>query len=64
MPGLSFPCVCCHSPNAEDEYHWWLDDGQEIVWKLCDRCCEFAVEMVECISNLEDELERWIKNGT
>lgn len=64
MPELSYPCVCCHKGWAVDEYHWFLDCGTEIVWKLCEECCEFAVEMVECISNLEDELERWMRNGT
>lgn len=59
MSELSYPCVCCHRPYAEDEYHWWLDDGQEIVWKLCEGCCEFAVDVVESISNLEWEVERW-----
>ena len=59
MSGLSYPCVCCHSPNAEDEYHWFEPGGQEIVWKLCDRCCEFAVSMVELFSNIETEMVAW-----
>ncbi len=61
MPGLSYPCVCCHAP-AEDEYHWW-HEGQEIVWRLCGECCEFAVDVVEIVSNLETEVEAWIRSG-
>lgn len=51
--------MCCHKRGAEDEYHWFLDDGTEIVWKLCGECCDFAVEMVELVSNLETEVETW-----
>ena len=57
MSGLSYPCVCCHTA-AVDEYHWWWE-GQEIVWKLCEGCCDFAVDMVELFSNLETEMEAW-----
>lgn len=59
MPGLSYPCVCCHKRGAEDEYHWFLDCGTEIVWKLCEVCCEFACEMVELFSHIEQEMVAW-----
>lgn len=60
MPGS---CFACSSP-ASDEYHFFefvpaLGREAEVVWDLCDRCCEFAVDVVESISNLEWEVERW-----
>ena len=63
-------CYCYNCPNpGDDEYTYMeyvpaLEREFPVTWKLCASHCEFAVEMVECISNLEDELERWIKNGT
>ena len=59
MHELSFRCVGCKGrTKATDEYHWFMDDGQEIVWHLCDKCCEFAVDVVESISQLDNEKER------
>lgn len=62
--GLS-DCVCCARP-ADDEYHWYetvraYGEVAEVrvVWKLCGECCEFAVDVVESVSNLEEEVERW-----
>lgn len=62
MP-LIYKCMCCHRHPAEDEYHWWSGE-KEVVWKLCGGCCEFAIEVVECISNLdnEEEREKWLSN--
>jgi hypothetical protein len=63
MSGSCYRCVCCHAP-AVDEYHWWEDDysdGQEIVWHLCEGCCEFAISVVECVANIEEELAAWIR---
>lgn len=58
-------CLCCSRP-AEDEYHWYEtiraygeEKTVEVVWKLCEKCCEFAVDVVESVSNLEEEVERW-----
>lgn len=62
MP-LMYRCVCCRVHPADDEYHWYTDAGDKVVWKLCADCCEFACEMVELISNLESEVEEWIQNG-
>jgi hypothetical protein len=66
MPELCYPCVCCHKP-AEDEYHWLHEDKHgrhEIVWYLCEDCCEFAIEVTECVANLEEELASWISQQT
>ena len=55
-------CVGCRGQKvAEDEYHWFTDDGQEIVWHLCDECLTFTEEVVESISQLDnqEERERW-----
>lgn len=60
MPELSFRCVCCHTV-ATDEYHWFLDSGDEIVWKLCGDCCEFACDMVELFTHIETEMESWVR---
>ena len=55
----------CNTP-ATDEYHFYqyvpaLGGEYRVVWMLCDSCCEFACDVVECISNLdnEEERERW-----
>ena len=55
----------CNSP-ADDEYHFYqhvpaLGREFEVVWMLCEKCCEFAESVVECVSNLdnEEERERW-----
>ncbi len=54
---------CC--PNvAVDEYHFyevdiWKDREVEVVWYLCGGCCQFAMDVVECVSNLEREVEGW-----
>ncbi len=70
MPELSYPCVACHKPAA-DEYQWYTDDGeygdgagQAITWHLCEECCDFAIDVVECISELDNEEERalWTLN--
>lgn len=58
MPIL-YKCVCCRKYPSEDEYHWFTDEGREVVWKLCGDCCEFACDMVELFSNLETEMELW-----
>lgn len=60
MPGL---CTSCHAP-ASDEYHFYeyvpaMSREVEVTWDLCGRCCEFAIDVVESISNLEWEVERW-----
>jgi hypothetical protein len=65
MPGSCYPCIACRQP-AVDEYHWYTDDEdgrQKIIWHLCDEHCDFAIDVVECISNLEEEVEAWIKSG-
>lgn len=67
MPELCFT-LNCNSPG-DDEYTFMEEDDEQgfafqVTWKLCRECCEFAIEIVECVSNLEDELERWIGNGT
>ena len=64
-------CLACRQP-AVDEYHWWEDVEPhkgvrivvEVCWPLCDTHCDFALEMVEWISNLDDEEERdtWTLN--
>ena len=58
-------CVCCQAP-ADDEYHYWetiTAYGEtadvEVVWLLCEECCEFAVDVVESITYIEEEVERW-----
>lgn len=66
MSGLCHQCVCCSKP-ATDEYHYYeeLDFSiVEVVWELCEECCEFAVDVVECVSNLEEELRAWISRQT
>lgn len=63
MSESCFPCVSCRTA-ATDEYHWWHEDedgSHEIVWHLCDRCCEFAISVVESVSNLEEELATWMR---
>ena len=62
MPEL---CFACNAP-AEDEYHWFesvpaLGCEYEVVWELCEKCCEFAVDVVELVSNLDDEVEREVE---
>ena len=62
MPELCFT-LNCNSP-ATDEYHFYqeveaLGREFEVVWMLCEKCCEFACDVVECISNLEWEVEAW-----
>ena len=57
----------CNRP-AEDEYHFSqyvpaLGREIECVWMLCEECCEFAVSVVECISNLEEAVEEEIGDG-
>lgn len=56
-PKRRFACVCCRK-RADDEYHWWTDDGQEIVWNLCEDCCEFAHDIVEFVSEIDNPQER------
>lgn len=65
MPELCYT-LNCNLP-AEDEYHFYeyvpaLGYEFEVVWMLCDKCCEFACDVVECISELdnEEERERWL----
>lgn len=56
-------CTTLHCPNpATDEYHWYeeidykgVTGTVEVIWVLCDECLTFAEEVVECISNLDDE---------
>lgn len=55
----------CNLP-AEDEYHFYsyvpaLEGEFEVVWKLCEGHCEFAIDVVECISNLEEEVREWMR---
>lgn len=52
-------CVAgyCLKPGV-DEYHWF-DGDREVVWVLCETHCNMAIEVVECISNLETEMETW-----
>lgn len=33
-----------------------------MTWKLCGGCCEFAIDVVEIVSNLESEVEAWIQS--
>lgn len=54
MSPLAFKCIACQLP-AEDEYHWYTDDGQEIVWRLCEGHCEFALEVSEFTLSYLDE---------
>jgi hypothetical protein len=28
---------------------------------LCVDCCDFAIDVVEVISNIDEEVEKWIK---
>lgn len=58
----------CYVPNCnlpgDDEYTYMDEDEQQgfayqVTWKLCAGHCEFAIEVVECISNLEAEVEKW-----
>lgn len=63
MSQLRYRCVCCHTV-ATEEYHWYHDSGQEIVWRLCGECCDFAVEMVELLANIEEEMEIWVRDTT
>lgn len=57
-------CTTLHCPNpAEDEYHFYeyvpaIGDEVEVIWELCEECCAFAVDVVECISELDNEQER------
>lgn len=60
-----YDCISCSSP-ADDEYHYWetispygKEVTVEVVWLLCGECCEFAVDVVESISEIESEVERW-----
>lgn len=61
------PMNRCASPfcphPAVDEYHFYqyvlaLDRTVEVVWPLCEDHCDFALDVVEYISNLDDEKER------
>lgn len=54
----SCQCRTSNCPNpAVDEYHWF--HGRiEVVWLLCGKCLTFAEEVIECVSNLDDERER------
>ena len=67
MPEQCFVFNCGNPGDDEYTYYEYVPAlGREfpVTWKLCGECCEFAIEIVECVSNLEDELERWIGNGT
>lgn len=63
MPELCH-AITCPLP-AVDEYHWYEDvewrGGMvrvEVVWGLCEDHCNLAVEMVEWISEIDNEEER------
>lgn len=57
-------CTTLNCPNpAADEYHFYeyvpaLGSEYEVVWELCEECCEFVYSVVECISELDNEQER------
>lgn len=50
-------CVSC-GRLAVDEYHWWEDDGEEIVWNLCASHCDFAMDVVESVAEIDGWIER------
>src|SRR5688572_19632686 len=68
MPELCYAMAC--SKPASGEYHWYEEivtsEGitvrVEVVWELCDECLTFAEEVVESVSELdnEEEREKWI----
>lgn len=62
------PMPRCHSrlcaAPAVDEYHWYQEitgyEGPatvEVVWELCEDHCNFALEVVEFISSLDEGVE-------
>ena len=62
MSGSCYPCVCCHAP-ADDEYHFYeyvpvMKKEVEVAWHLCEKCCEFAISVVESVGELDNEQER------
>jgi hypothetical protein len=57
MP-LRYSCVCCRN-LADEEYSWYTDSGKLVTWMLCAECCDFAIDVVEVISNLDEEVEKW-----
>lgn len=62
MPEL---CYVYNCPNPGDDEYTYYDYvpalGREfpVTWKLCSSHCEFAIDVVECISNLEEAVESW-----
>ena len=64
MPEQCFVLNC--GQPGDDEYTY-LDYvpalGREfpVTWKLCASHCEFAIDVVEVISNLEAEVEAWLR---
>ena len=61
MPELCYTLNC--NQIADDEYHFYqyvpaLNREMEVTWLLCEKCCEFACDVVECVSNLDNEQER------
>ncbi len=59
MP-LTPKCIGCKTVAVE-EYHWYDDNHIEHIWQLCEDCCDFAISVVESVSNLEEEITRWQK---
>ena len=65
MPELCFT-LNCNSP-ADDEYTFYqyvpaLGTEFPVTWKLCADHCTFAIDVVETVSNLESEVEAWIRS--
>lgn len=65
---MSESCFTLNCPNPGDDEYTWLQYvpalGREfpVTWKLCGGCCEFAIDVVEIVSNLESEVEAWIQS--
>lgn len=62
MPEL---CYVFNCPNPGDDEYTYLDFvpalGREfpVTWKLCGDHCEFAIDVVESVANLEKVVETW-----
>jgi hypothetical protein len=64
MPELCFTLNCNQPGDDEYTFYQYVPALGEfpVTWKLCGECCEFAIEIVECVSNLESEVEAWIQS--
>lgn len=65
-PRIDFCIVAGCMRRAEDEYHFFEDlwGGQvEITWKLCEGHCDFAMDVVESVAEIDNPSERkgWVQ---